>query len=68
MTFSCFPSEALGSDERRKWFPCLATMAMGDNNAVELGQGAHVLLGLQAKVIDPSELLAEHLGDHWLVE
>ena len=35
-------------------------MAMGDNNAVELGQGAHVLLGMQSGLIAAEELLTIH--------
>ena len=41
-------------------YPALATMGMGDGNAVELGQSAHVLLGLQAGAFTPEELLLIH--------
>eukprot|EP00435_Cladocopium_sp_Y103_P016382 s82_g4.t1 len=55
--FACFPTAGPDDDI---WYPCLATMAMGDNNAVELGQGAHVLLGLNAGIFHPEELLTTH--------
>ena len=40
--------------------PCLSTLAMGDNQAVELGQCAHVRLGLQAQAFHQHELLTVH--------
>ena len=52
--YSCFQAVDNGEDV---WYPCLSTMAMGDNNAVELGQGSHVLLGLRAGIFTVSELL-----------
>lgn len=54
--FNCF-DPTLAGDE---FYPCLSTMAMGDNNAVELGQGAHVLLGMQSGLIAAEELLTIH--------
>eukprot|EP00438_Fugacium_kawagutii_P018528 Skav213254 [mRNA] locus=scaffold1311:39874:44557:+ [translate_table: standard] len=47
-------------DEDRVVYPCLRTMAMGDNNAVELGQLCHIQLGLQSNSFTPSELLCIH--------
>lgn len=41
-------------------YPCLSTMAMGDNNAVEIGQKAHMRLGLKGKFFLPHELLTIH--------
>lgn len=41
-------------------YPCLSTMAMGDNNAVEIGQKAHMQLGLKSKLFHPHELLTIH--------
>ena len=41
-------------------YPCLQTLAMGDNNAVELGQRAHVALGISARAFSASELLTAH--------
>ena len=55
--FRCFAEVDNGEQH---WYPCLNTMAMGDNNAVELGQGAHVLLGLRAGIFSPEELLTIH--------
>ena len=56
--FGCFPKELDDSACEETWYPALATLAMGDNNAVELGQGAHLLLGLKAGAVFPQELLA----------
>ena len=41
-------------------YPCLSTMAMGDNNAVEIGQKAHVQIGLRSQLFQPRELLTIH--------
>lgn len=41
-------------------YPCLSTMAMGDNNAVEIGQKAHIQIGLQSQLFLPDELLTIH--------
>ena len=41
-------------------YPCLNTLAMGDCQAVELGQCAHVKLGLNARAFSPYELLTVH--------
>eukprot|EP00438_Fugacium_kawagutii_P010863 Skav216247 [mRNA] locus=scaffold20:89010:95933:+ [translate_table: standard] len=54
---SAFRAELL---EDQLCYPCLRTMAMGDNNAVELGQLCHVHIGLQSQVFSPSELLTIH--------
>eukprot|EP00435_Cladocopium_sp_Y103_P033667 s2641_g8.t1 len=43
-----------------KLYPCLSTLAMGDNQAVELGQCAHVNLGFQAGAFSTHELLTVH--------
>ena len=40
-------------------YPCLSALAMGDNQAVELGQLAHIQLGFQAR-FSPSELVVVH--------
>ena len=57
MAYDCFHAVDNGEE---MWYPCLSTMAMGDNNAVELGQGSHVLLGLKAGIFDVAELLTIH--------
>ena len=61
------PSELKHLNCFREWhlkhrvvYPCLATLAMGDNNAVELGQMCHVKLGLLAGAFAPHELLCVH--------
>ena len=41
-------------------YPCLSTLAMGDNNAVELGQMCHVKMGLLARAFTAHELLCVH--------
>ena len=55
--FSCYDPQFESHDAL---VPALATMAMGDLNAVELGQGSHVLLGLQSGAFEPEELLLIH--------
>ena len=55
--FDCF-TEDLHSHQII--FPCLNTLAMGDNQAVELGQKAHVRLGILARAFSPFELLSIH--------
>ena len=55
--FSCFSAEL---QQHKLLFPCLRTMAMGDNNAVEMGQCAHINIGLQSGAIKPHELLTTH--------
>ena len=56
LKFRCFDKTWLEKGHST-FYPCLATMAMGDNNAVELGQRAHVELGLRHQVFQPGELL-----------
>eukprot|EP00435_Cladocopium_sp_Y103_P042123 s672_g11.t1 len=56
-SFRCF-SEDLQHEP--VLFPCLKTLAMGDNNAVELGQYAHLKIGLDAGIVFPRELLTTH--------
>ena len=51
---SCFSEKLL---EHKTVYPCLATMAMGDLNAVEFGQAAHVLLALDCRATSLEELL-----------
>ena len=46
--------------QHSKLYPCLSTLAMGDNQAVELGQCAHVRLGFHAGAFKPTELLTVH--------
>ena len=41
-------------------YPCLSTMAMGDNNAVEIGQKAHMKIGLTSQLFRSHELLTIH--------
>ena len=41
-------------------YPSLRTLAMGDCNAVELGQMSHVNLGISARAFCPHELLVTH--------
>eukprot|EP00438_Fugacium_kawagutii_P035715 Skav234674 [mRNA] locus=scaffold1131:475680:480491:- [translate_table: standard] len=41
-------------------YPSLSTMAMGDTNAVELGQKAHLRIGLRCGAMSPAELLSVH--------
>ncbi len=53
-SLSCFSP---GDDTSEVWYPCLDTLAMGDNNAVELGQCAHVCLALASTAIHETELL-----------
>ena len=59
--FQCFNQikDKLDS-QTRVFFPCLSTMAMGDNNAVELGQRSHIEIGIASGVFHPSELLSIH--------
>ena len=54
--FKCFDKNLL-SEGHAEFYPCLSTLAMGDCNAVELGQRAHVELGLKHRVFSPFELL-----------
>eukprot|EP00435_Cladocopium_sp_Y103_P016065 s3412_g4.t1 len=53
-SFQCFDQTMY---QHPKLYPCLATLAMGDNQAVELGQCAHVRLGLHAGAFHTHELL-----------
>ena len=46
--------------QHQRLYPCLSTLAMGDNQAVELGQCAHVNLGIQAGAFSTHELLTVH--------
>eukprot|EP00438_Fugacium_kawagutii_P035056 Skav236663 [mRNA] locus=scaffold338:109507:114366:- [translate_table: standard] len=55
--FRCFKPDMWQED---RLYPCLKTLAMGDNNAVELGQCAHLQLGLHADIIHPRLLLTTH--------
>ncbi len=50
IAFELSPSEAAGFRcfGAPCYIPCLKTMAMGDRNAVEIGQGAHLKLALLA--------------------
>ena len=54
---SCYDEKLHG---RGTLYPCLSTMAMGDCNAVELGQMAHINLGISARAFSPYELLTVH--------
>ena len=54
---SCFSAEHVGC---QKLYPCLSALAMGDNQAVEIGQLAHIQLGLKARAFSPFELLVVH--------
>lgn len=54
--FKCF-DEKMAPPFASLFYPCLATLAMGDNQAVELGQKSHVRLGLEAGAFHPHELI-----------
>eukprot|EP00435_Cladocopium_sp_Y103_P029655 s4131_g7.t1 len=67
LAFSLSPQQAASLQcfdqtmyQHPKLYPCLATLAMGDNQAVELGQCAHVNLGLFAGAFKTHELLTTH--------
>ena len=47
-------------DKETVLYPCLSTMAMGDCQAVELGQKCHVKIALNSGLVDPRELLCVH--------
>ena len=47
-------------DKETFLYPCLSTMAMGDCQAVELGQKCHVKIALNSGLVDPRELLCVH--------
>ena len=55
--FGCFEEHLA---DHSTIYPCLNTLAMGDNQAVELGQKAHVRLGLTSRAFSPYELLTVH--------
>lgn len=46
--------------QQKKVYPCLSTLAMGDTQAVELGQKVHIKMGILAGAFSPHELLAVH--------
>ena len=55
----------LGCFDDKLWhcqnvYPCLTSLAMGDNQAVEIGQKVHIKLGLAARAFSPFELLTVH--------
>ena len=54
---SCFREEHVNSPYL---YPCLSALAMGDNQAVELGQLSHIQLGFLARAFSPFELLVVH--------
>ena len=54
--YKCF-SNTSGSPSGR-YIPCLATMAMGDRNAVEYGQQSHIRLGLDNGIFGMTDLLS----------
>ena len=54
--FKCF-GQNHSTDDSQVFYPCLSTLAMGDCNAVELGQRAHVELGIHHRIFSPMELL-----------
>ena len=56
-SFQCFDQTMW---QHQKLYPCLSTLAMGDNQAVELGQCAYIHLGLTAGAFHQSELLTIH--------
>eukprot|EP00438_Fugacium_kawagutii_P020227 Skav232464 [mRNA] locus=scaffold2877:29131:33540:+ [translate_table: standard] len=55
--FNCFHDHM---KQHKLLYPCLSTMAMGDTQAVEMGQLVHVKLGLRCEAVRPSELLTVH--------
>eukprot|EP00438_Fugacium_kawagutii_P018146 Skav206346 [mRNA] locus=scaffold3448:18626:25158:+ [translate_table: standard] len=48
----------VGLEDEKILYPCLATMAMGDCNAVELGQLCHMKIALSSGIFSPHELLS----------
>ena len=56
-SFQCFDQIMW---QHQKLYPCLSTLAMGDNQAVELGQCARINLGIIAAAFHQSELLTIH--------
>ena len=54
---SCFKPEHW---ECPRLYPCLSALAMGDNQAVELGQLSHIQLGFLSNAFAPHEILAVH--------
>lgn len=54
---SCFDEKLHGVG---KLYSCLFTLAMGDCNAVEIGQMSHINLGISARAFSPHELLGVH--------
>lgn len=55
--FQCYSEQLHG---HKTLYPCLSTMAMGDCQAVEMGQKCHVKIGLNAGIFSPQELLCIH--------
>lgn len=59
-----FASELSGYHEglvaETRLYPCVSALAMGDCQAVEIGQLAHIQLGLVARAFSPHELVAVH--------
>ena len=49
--------------QHQKHYPCLSTLAMGNNQAVELGQCAHINLGIIAEAFHQSSCLP-YTGEH----
>lgn len=56
-TFQCFDDSLWQHD---RLYPCMSTLVMGDNQAVELGQCAHIKLGFISNAFSPEELLTVH--------
>ena len=54
-SFRCFAQASCSPSDR--YVPCLATMAMGDRNAVEYGQQSHVRLGLDFGIFSTQDLI-----------
>lgn len=55
-SFRCFRRAGLVGEG--PFIPCLATMAMGDKNAVEYGQQSHLRLGLEHGIFSMSDLVS----------
>ena len=56
-TFQCFGPHLW---QHEKLYPCLSTLAMGDCQAVEIGQKVHVKMGLISRAFSPHEMLVMH--------
>ena len=58
--FKSYCQQAVHLPEDQRVYPCIATLAMGDCQAVELGQCAHIKLGLLSGALKAEEILHIH--------